>query len=144
MVRIDRDTCMMSALMILALCIGAAVSSEAGLRLDITPTVIHTTSDAFRMISVNMDFWPSTKDKWQNASALTFNVSNPDFIMLAAALGGSGLRLGGSPADTLLYDVLSDGSACSQSNLNKTQPQNGPHGYYCPIWDQVNKHRSCP
>ena len=113
------------------------ITHGATLSLDISPSVIHLTSDAFRMVSVNMDFWPGSKDKWENASALTFNISNPDFITLASALAGSGLRLGGSPADTLLYDVLSDGSACSQSNLNKTQPQNGPNGYYCPIWDQV-------
>jgi hypothetical protein len=117
--------------------VAAWLQAAIALNLDITTTVVHSTSDAFRMISINMDFWPPTKDNWRNASALTYNLTNPDFLTLASALQGSGLRLGGSPADTLLYDVLSDGSACSQANLNKTQPQNGPHGYYCPIWDQV-------
>lgn len=122
-----------------ALLVAVAVCSLHGLmlNLEISPTVIHTASDSFRMTSVNMDFWPPTKDNWRNASALTYNLTNSDFVNLASALAGSGLRLGGSPADTLLYDVLADGSACSPANLNLTQPQNGPHGYYCPIWDQV-------
>ena len=49
------------------------------------------------------------------------------------------LRIGGSPADFMVYDVFE--GACSAANLNKTQPTLGPdgkpHGYFCPIWDQV-------
>lgn len=88
---------------------------------------------SFRMIGFNFDFWPSTKDKWSTCGALTTDLTNIDLIFLARQFKGSLLRLGGSPADFLLYDVYP--GACSESNLNKTQKHGS--GYYCPIWDQV-------
>ena len=62
----------------------------------------------------------------------------PCFEQIACDCSGSLLRIGGSPADFMLYDVFP--GACSAENLNKTQPGGGsfqPKKYFCPIWDQV-------
>lgn len=95
--------------------------------------------ESFRMLGVNFDFWPSTKDKWGTCGVLTSRLNDPLFLELAGRLNGSVLRIGGSPADFMVYDVFE--GACSSANLNKTQPARDssgkPHGYFCPIWDQV-------
>ena len=92
------------------------------------------TADRFRMAGVNMDFWPRSKTAWDGCGALTSHLNDTHLVFLAQQLNGSLLRLGGSPADFLLYDVVP--GACSAANLNRTQPS-GTHGYFCPIWDQV-------
>lgn len=79
--------------------------------------------------AVTLDFWPAGKDKWGTAGALTLDVANADLRTLANGLSGAVLRLGGSPADTLLYDVVP--GACSAENLNRTQQKVGD--YYCPV-----------
>ena len=97
--------------------------------------VTNTPDNNFSWTGVNFDFWPTTKPKWEGAGALVSDLTAPSLRALARGLSGSLLRLGGSPADFLLYDVSPD--ACSQANLNKTQPPPGGKGYFCPIWDQT-------
>lgn len=83
--------------------------------------VVATASDNFRMLGFNFDFWPSTKDKWGRCGALNSDLtSDPNLNYLAGRLSGSLLRMGGSPADFLLYDTFP--GACSEANLNRTQP----------------------
>jgi hypothetical protein len=98
----------------------------------------HSTG-SFRMLGVNFDFWPNSKAKWGTCGALTSILDDPKLLALASRLNGSLLRIGGSPADFLIYDVVE--GACSAANLNKTQPPQRPSGggkgYFCPIWDQV-------
>lgn len=106
-------------------------ASSLGVRVE--DSIVGRASDGFRYVGVNLDFWPTTKAKWDNSGALVLNFSQPKLRLLARGLSGSMLRLGGSPADFLLYGV--DADACSPENLNKTQPQG--HGYFCPIWDQA-------
>eukprot|EP01052_Picozoa_sp_SAG31_P019099 SAG31_NODE_1381_length_8580_cov_5.632590_1_plen_676_part_00 len=100
---------------------------------------IGRTSEDFRMLGVNFDFWPSTKAKWGTCGVLTSNLTDPLLLALTSRLNGSLLRIGGSPADFMLYDVFE--GACSPANLNKTQPADGSFQpnkrYFCPIWDQV-------
>ena len=99
---------------------------------------IAETSEDFRMLGVNFDFWPASKSKWGQCGVLNSQLSDPALIAITSRLNGSLLRIGGSPADFMVYDVF-DG-ACSKSNLNRTQPADGsfqPKGYFCPIWDQV-------
>jgi heparanase len=124
--------CRAGAVLAAAALAAATAASPTPLTLSVTPAVSWTT-DALRT-SVNFDFWPTTKSKWGGAGALILNLTNPDLLTVASALAGSGLRIGGSPADFLLYDVTPD--ACSPSNLNKTQ-QTQPGGYFCPIWLQA-------
>jgi len=102
------------------------VSGKVGGRVTVT-------SEDFRMLGVNLDFWPSTEPKWGACEALTSNLADPLLLALTSRLNGSLLRIGGSPADFMLYDVF-DG-ACSAGNLNKTRHSN--RSYFCPIWDQV-------
>jgi hypothetical protein len=87
---------------------------------------IGRTDDSFRMLGFNFDFWPASKDKWGTCGVLTSELSDPKFLALAARLNGSMLRIGGSPADFMVYDVFE--GACSATNLNKTQPTVGPDG----------------
>jgi heparanase 1 len=65
------------------------------------------------------------------------DLTQPDLRYLAAQLQGSLLRLGGSPVDSLLYETPDTPLACTDAELNKTQPSPSG-GYYCPNWDQVN------
>lgn len=108
-------------------------SAAAPIVAQISNLVGGRASDSFRYIGVNFDFWPTTKSKWDNSGALILNLTQPSLRVLARGLSGAMLRLGGSPADFLLYEV--DADACSVANLNKTQPHGG--GYFCPIWDQA-------
>ena len=99
---------------------------------------IAETSLDFNMLGINFDFWPATKDKWGTCGVLNSKLLDPKLLEIVGRLNGSLLRIGGSPADFMLYDVF-DG-ACSAENINKTQPGDGsfqPKKYFCPIWDQV-------
>ena len=100
---------------------------------------IGETAEGFGMLGVNFDFWPSSKADWGTCGVLASDLSDPLLLELTSRLNGSLLRIGGSPADFMVYDVF-DG-ACSSANLNKTQPElttdGKVHGYFCPIWDQV-------
>lgn len=118
--------------LLFALCV-LVHGADGALTLAVHDAAISTASDSFRWTGVNFDFWPTTKAKWDGAGALILDLDNPSLRTLARGLSGSLLRLGGSPADFLLYDVTPD--ACSAANLNKTQPPG--KGYFCPIWDQV-------
>lgn len=118
----------------LASALAGAAAAPAGARVVVAPRVVGNASDTFRFTGVNMDFWPTTKPKWNGAGALIVDLTQPRLRTLARGLSGALLRLGGSPADFLLYDVSPD--ACSAENLNKTQPVPGAH-YFCPIWDQT-------
>lgn len=115
-----------------ALC---AFAYSAPVVAQISSIVVGRASDSFRYTGVNFDFWPTTKSKWDNSGALILNLSQPSLRVLARGLSGSMLRMGGSPADFLLYEI--DADACSAENINKTQPQHGPNGYFCPIWNQA-------
>ena len=108
---------------------------SAAVPVTIGDMVTNTPDDSFGWVGVNMDFWPSSKPKWEGAGALVSDLSAPSLRALARGLSGSLLRLGGSPADFLLYDVAP--GACSPANLNRTQPPPGGKGYFCPIWDQT-------
>ena len=65
----------------------------------------------FRMLGFDFDWWPNSKSRWGTCGALTSQLDDPGLLRLVSRLEGSLLRLGGSPADSLLYDVF-DG-ACS-------------------------------
>ena len=114
----------------------AVTAAAVGCASAAPPTSIAVTVGGIRVTNttfdtaVTLDFWPVTKAKWGTAGALTLDVANPDLRTLASGLSGAVLRLGGSPADTLLYDVVP--GACSAENLNKTQQKVGDN-YYCPV-----------
>ena len=99
---------------------------------NVGATVVHTLN-RFRMIGVNFDFWDRSKAAWDGCGSLNSALGDPQLITLAARLNGSMLRMGGSPADVLLYDVLP--GACSAARLNATG-EAMPSGYFCPIWHQ--------
>lgn len=99
---------------------------------SVGPTAVHTLN-RFRMLGVNFDFWDRSKPMWDGCGALNSALEDPKLMALARRLNGSLLRMGGSPADFLLYDVF-DG-ACSPARLNATG-QKTRSGYFCPIWDQ--------
>ena len=131
----NHNTMQRASLLLGAVAAHAAAAAAAPLPITVTvgATRVATASDSFRMTGINFDFWTSSKDKWTNASALSLDLSSPDLNTLAGALSGSMLRLGGSPADFLVYEV-SPGD-CSAENLNKTQQAYG--SYFCPIWYQT-------
>ena len=111
--------------------ISSVASTPTPATLSISPTLL--ASYPSPTCSVDLDLWPSSKPGWSSGSALHVNLTS--LLPLASGLPGCLLRVGGSPVDTLLYDVLPDGSACSPANLNKTQQSIGT--YYCPIWKQA-------
>ena len=114
--------------------LGLALAAAAASTVRVGSRVLGTASDSFRWTGVNMDFWPTTKSAWDNAGALVVDLAQPALRTLARGLSGALLRLGGSPADYLLYDVTAD--ACSEENLNKTHKVPG-QSYFCPIWDDA-------
>ena len=122
-------------LLALTIAIRTCLAAPSAVPVIINNEVTNLPDNNFSWTGVNFDFWPTTKPKWEGAGALISDLTSPSLRALARGLSGSLLRLGGSPADFLLYDVSPD--ACSQANLNKTQPPPGGKGYFCPIWDQT-------
>ena len=114
------------------LAFAAVVAADSAVRVG--TRVLGAASDTFRWTGVNMDFWLPSKPKWEGSGALVVDLNQPSLRTLARGLSGALLRLGGSPADFLLYGVTAD--ACSEANLNRTQPVPG-NKYFCPIWDQT-------
>ena len=60
------------------------------------------------------DWWESTDPtygkKWENAGILTVNLTNKNLITLASAVTPAYLRIGGSPQDSIIYNVT--GQVC--------------------------------
>ena len=77
--------------------------------------------------AVTFDWWLRNDthygEKWANASCLTIDLEDPDLLTLARAYAPAILRLGGSPEDSIMYDV--DGGCVPGS-----MPQPSP-SYYC-------------
>ena len=78
--------------------------------------------------AVALDFWrsddPTFGQKWGKSSALTIDLTSPVLRAAARALAPAVLRLGGSPEDSVVFDV--DGSCVPRSGGN------GPYApYYC-------------
>ena len=115
------------------LCAATLATAAAPQPLAVTVSAVVPPNTTDFITGVTMDFWPVTKAKWGTAGALTVDLTNKDLRTLARGLNGSVLRLGGSPADFLLYEV--EPGACSPENLNKTQQSYG--SYFCPIWLQA-------
>ena len=75
-----------------------------------------------------LDFWrwddPEFGEKWGNSSAQEIDLANPTLRALTASLAPGLIRIGGSPDDSIVYDV--DGTCV---------PGSGGHGpsasYYC-------------
>eukprot|EP01063_Lacrimia_lanifica_P021480 TRINITY_DN2885_c2_g1_i1.p1 TRINITY_DN2885_c2_g1~~TRINITY_DN2885_c2_g1_i1.p1 ORF type:complete len:535 (+),score=153.73 TRINITY_DN2885_c2_g1_i1:44-1648(+) len=97
------------------------------------------TSD-WRMVSANMDFWHGTHPRWGYCGVLDADFQNAYLPDLLQQLGGGLWRIGGSPADFVLYDMREPGdtspSMCSAANVNKTHKVPG-QSYFCPNWDQA-------
>jgi len=88
----------------------------------------------FTSSNIILRYRPSSKGKWGTFGALDSSLDDLQLLQLAGRLNGSLLRMGGSPADFLVYET--NPNACSAANLNRTQTK-GPGGYFCPIWDQA-------
>ena len=75
---------------------------------------------------VTMDFWlhndTSNGAKWGNNSILTADLNDVDLLAAASALEGGVLRVGGSPVDSVLYDV----GGCTPGGGHGPSPD-----YYC-------------
>lgn len=78
---------------------------------------------------VALDFWkwndPTYGVKWHNSSAQEIDLSDPGLRALASALSPALLRIGGSPDDSIVFDV--DGTCVPGSGGNGP----APNGYYC-------------
>ena len=136
-----------------AFCVAVCSGRNAALDVRIDPKrIVARTSDRF--VSFNFDFHlcaveqpgvPSHSCNWHNASAL--NVDLPRLLPLAASLSPYGtalLRIGGSPADSMVYDVgsgprpvLKRHSSDGIGNFTTTCPS-GPYCLTMARWDELN------
>ncbi|KAL4633565.1 hypothetical protein ACB092_04G131800 [Castanea dentata] len=78
-------------------------------------TEIAETDDTY--ICATIDWWPSDYCRygsctWQNASAITMDLSNPLLAKTIQAFKHLRLRVGGSPEDQLIYNVGNPGNPC--------------------------------
>ena len=75
-------------------------------------TIITTVPDVY--YGFTFDFWESTDPtygkKWENAGILTVNLTNQNLITLASSVTPAYLRIGGSPEDSIVYNVT--GQVC--------------------------------
>eukprot|EP01060_Flectonema_neradi_P027775 TRINITY_DN373_c0_g2_i1.p1 TRINITY_DN373_c0_g2~~TRINITY_DN373_c0_g2_i1.p1 ORF type:complete len:524 (+),score=108.89 TRINITY_DN373_c0_g2_i1:50-1621(+) len=107
--------------------------------IELSPDPVNKLNN-YRMVGVDMDWWGPTKDKWGMCGMTNIDLNNKDLKFLVSELGGKGkgnggsVRLGGTGADFIVYDVVED--ACSPENLNKTQKPPGAT-WYCPLNDAL-------
>ena len=63
-------------------------------------------------VSFTMDWWSDRHIPWGNSSVLNANFQDPHLIDLASALAPSFWRIGGSQADTIVYDPFDTTAKC--------------------------------
>lgn len=136
-----------------------ALANESKVRVEVRPTgkVLARTSDSF--IGVTLDLWraddPQYGSKWGNASALALALT-PRLANLAGALGPGVLRIGGSPQDSLAYQLRGGdcpGAVAPLSTATVTSPSDATSApdapdatYYCsqvrpPVYDCLTTSR---
>ena len=77
-----------------------------------TSNILRTVNEPFYGFTI--DFWNNEDSygKWSpDAGILTLNLSNPNLIALTKELAPAKLRIGGSPEDSVVYDINGE---CSQ------------------------------
>ena len=84
------------------------VTDSADYNVTVDPSnIITTVPDIY--YGFTFDFWESTDptygQKWENAGILTVNLTNENLITLASAVSPAYLRIGGSPEDSIVYNV---------------------------------------
>jgi len=77
-------------------------------------------------ISVTLDFWSNKEPAWGNSSVINANLNHPNLlVLLAKGLSPFFLRIGGSQADEIIYNIPHSNSSITD-NLNaecKKHPQ---------------------
>lgn len=111
-----------------------------------TTKSLFKTDDIFTC--VDFDYWPEDKCdfgscQWLNNSVLSIDLSNPLLIDAVKSFGGNiRLRIGGTLADSVLYDIGSASSICQPFSSFNTSYRDG----YAPFtgclsmqrWDEIN------
>ncbi|KAL7510405.1 hypothetical protein ACHAXN_008548 [Cyclotella atomus] len=89
-------------------------------------------------ISTTIDWWTPSKDNgaWADSSVLTANLSSPKLIGAARALSPYFLRIGGSQADMIIYNI-STGTNNKDELLDEACRHNLNHCLTQSRWDEV-------
>eukprot|EP00035_Acanthoeca_spectabilis_P032541 m.19170 g.19170 ORF g.19170 m.19170 type:complete len:591 (-) comp5408_c0_seq1:944-2716(-) len=94
---------------------------------------------------VGLDWWVESDGtygfQWGNASILTLDLTDPGLIALASGLSPSLLRIGGSPSDSIQYEVpgteaCARGSGTPGGSAQFTCSQTGKSAYGCLTGDR--------
>ena len=112
------------------------------MELSISPDA-HTIGEvAPEYISTTLDWWMLGTEAWGNSSILNANLAHPNLLTAAKGLSPFFLRIGGSQADNIIYNMIPHKPNDDISNLSTTEIQCKKKPLKCLTkerWDEVLK-----
>jgi len=88
-------------------------------------------------ISVTLDWWSNKVDAWGNSSVINANLNHPNLLVLAKGLSPYFLRIGGSQADEIIYNVPHHSNSSITDNLNTECKKHPQKCLTVERWDEV-------
>ncbi len=67
-------------------------------------------------ISTTLDWWPLETRAWGNSSVIHADLTHPNLIAAAAGLSPLFIRVGGSQADSAIYNITSSTTTVEEAN----------------------------
>eukprot|EP01083_Nonionella_stella_P167678 564222_1 len=114
---------MSACLVLVLLCFISSYGTSIDLTLSVaTNTTKRTIPEPF--IGFNLDYWKNNTESFGTSSIPYIDFSNRDLITLTSALSPAILRIGGSPSDSVIYNISGECNDATKSNL-------APQSYYC-------------
>lgn len=91
-------------------------------------------------VSTTLDWWPLQTRAWGNASVINADLTHPDLIAAARGLSPYFLRIGGSQADSVIYNMTTSTSTVEDANrFAKACDQNRQLCLTMQRWEEVLK-----
>ena len=81
-------------------------------------------------VSTTLDWWPIGTKGWDNSSVINADLSHPRLVAAASGLRPYILRIGGSQADEILYNMVDEPWVGSMSGNNGTNIKNDDDDVY--------------
>ena len=104
--------------------------------ISVSPDAYSLGNVAPEFVSATMDFWPPNAEGWGNSSVINAQFS-AKLIGIAKALSPFFLRIGGSQADTIIYDFPTGQNTSIDELLSSQCQKNAQHCLTQDRWEEV-------
>lgn len=88
-------------------------------------------------VSTTMDWWPQSAEGWGNSSVINADLQNPKLIEAAKKLSPFFLRIGGSQADTIIYNFPSAANVTGRDGITLACSEKPQHCLTEARWAEV-------